>query len=121
MALDGLARALHAARLNHVRIERALHQPVHAARFLRDAMRLVVEHRDELRANPFSLGLGIGHAGQLRQESLARIHGDHVQPQLVAQILLHIFKFVLAQHTVVHKDAGQLAADRLVHQHRRNR
>ena len=72
MALDGLAGALDARRFNHVRIERSLHQPIHAARFLGDAVGLIVKHGDELRANDFALLFGIGDTGELdKKRSLA--------------------------------------------------
>ena len=51
---------------------------------------------------------------------------SRLQAELVAQRLLHFLEFVLAQHAVVHEDAGQprLAlgvAQRAIDQHRRDR
>ena len=88
---------------------------------LSDARGFIVEYRDEFRANPFSLCFWIGDAGQLLQKSLARINGNYVQSQLVAQIFLHADEFVFPQDSVIHKDASELAANRHVHQHCRDR
>ena len=116
VALDGLARAFHAARFDDIGIERSLHQPVHTAGFLRDAGCFVVKYGDELRANDLSFRFGIGNAGQFREEPLACIDGDEVESQFVAQILLHVDEFVLAQNAVVHEDARELVADGFMHE-----
>ena len=120
VALDGLAGTFDARRLDNVGIERALHQPFHAAGFFRNARGLVVEDGDELRANALAFGLGINNAGQLIEEAFAGVNGDDFQAQLVAQIFLHILEFVLAQDAVIDKDAGELGADGPVYQHCRD-
>ncbi len=122
MALDRLARSFHAARLDNIGIERALYQPVQSAvgasGLFCDAGRFVVKYGDEFRANDFSFCLRVGHRGEFCEEPLRRIDGNEIEPQLVAQILLDIDEFVFAQNTVVDEDAGELAADGLVHQDR---
>ena len=49
----------------------------------------------------------IADALQLPQKAGGRVHGIEVKADLVAQRLLHFLEFVLAQHPVVHEDAGQ--------------
>ena len=51
--------------LDHVGVERALRQELGAAQLLG----LRVEHVDEQRADGLALGLGVGHAGQRREEA----------------------------------------------------
>ena len=121
MALDGLTGAHHAGGLNHVGVERALHQPVHAAGFESNARGFVVEDGDELVADDLALLLGVGHAGELGKKALACIHGHQIQTEPVAQVLLHALELVFAQHAVVDEDACELRADGLVDQHGRNR
>ena len=43
----------------------------------------------------------------LVEEAVGGVDRDEVQAQLVAQVLLHFLEFVLAQHAVVHEDAGE--------------
>ena len=121
VALDGLARSLHAAGLDHVGVERALNEPVHTAGFFGDARCLVVEDGDELRADDFSLFLRLRHSCELAQETLARVHGNDLQAKFFAQIFLDVDEFVLAQNAVVDEDARQLISDGAMHQHRRHR
>ena len=66
-----------------------------------------VEDRDEFVADDLALGLRIGHAGELVQETIGGIDRDQVQAQLVAQALLHFFELVLAQHAVVDEHASE--------------
>ena len=80
---------------------------VDLAFFFFDAVGFFVEDRDEFVADDFALLFGIGDSGKLCQKALGGVDGDHVQSELVAQVLLNFFKFVFAQHAVVHKDASQ--------------
>ncbi len=89
MALDGLRGAAHRARLDHVGIKRALHQPLDLALNLLDAVRFVLEDRDEFVADDFAFLLGIGDAGELGQKAFAGVDGIDVEAELVAQVLLH--------------------------------
>ena len=84
MGLDNLRRSANRPRLDHVRIKRALHQPIDVAFGLRDAMRLFVENGNEFAANDLALGLRIGDAGKPRQKSLGRVNGDDVQSKFVS-------------------------------------
>ena len=62
MRLDHLRGPPHRARLDHIWIERALHQPFHLALFLLDAPGFVLEHFDELVTDNLAFLLGIAHA-----------------------------------------------------------
>src|SRR5215813_2036108 len=121
MGLDGLRRSTHAARLDHIGIERSLHKPLHFADFLFQPMRLFFEDPDEFVADDLALLLRLAHAGQFFKKPPARVHRDQVQAQFVAEVLLDFLKLVLAQHTVVDEDAYQPPADSAMHQHRRHR
>ena len=121
MALDGLAGAFDARRLDYVGIERALNQPFHSSGFFRNARGFVVEDGDKLSSDALAFGLGIDDSRQLLQKALTCVHGDDFQAEVVAHILLDTLKFIFAQDAVVDEDAGELAADGSVHQHRRDR
>ncbi len=132
VAFDGLRRTLDTAGLDHVRVERSLHEPRNlvtlgivrdvSRRFLRaqDFRGFIVEDRDELAADDLALRLGVGNAAQLREKALRCIHRDHVELELVAHVLLHLRELVLAQHAVVHENAREPVADGPLHQYRRN-
>ena len=84
-------------------------------------MSLFIEDRDEFVADDLALFFGIAYSGELGEKSLRRIHSNDVQAKFAAQVLLHFLKFILAQHPVVHEDAGQAIAQRAMHQLRRHR
>ena len=64
------------------------------------------------------LASGVGDAGELAEEPLARVDGDHLDVLALGEHLHHQPAFVLAQQAVVDEDAGQAIADRLVDQRR---
>jgi len=105
-----------AARLDHVRVQRALHQVVDVF----ELQRLFLEHPDELGADDLALGLGVGDAGQLLEEALLGVDRDQRNPE-VLEGLDHFVPFVRAHQAVVDEDAGQPVADRLVDQLGRDR
>ena len=57
VALDHLRRSAHGARLDHIGIKRALHQPIDFACFFFDAQRFLFKDADEFVANNFALRL----------------------------------------------------------------
>ena len=116
VALDRLGDAVGAARLDHVRVERPLHEPLHVA----ELARLVLEDADELLADPLALLLRIGDAGEPREEALLRLDVDERHVEAVAERLDDLRGLVLAQQAVVDEDARELVADRLVHEQRRD-
>ena len=116
--LDGDARSAgkgHA--LDHIGIERALCQEIRAA----DPGGFLVEHLDKFAADKLALLLRVGLASQPLHK--ARLGIDHHQRDIimVAEQSLDLLALVQPQQAMVDKDAGQLVADRLVDQDRRNR
>ena len=83
--------------------------------------RLLLEHADELLADDRALLLGLGHAREPREEPLARVDVDERDVEVVAERLDHLLGLVLAQEAVVDEHAGELVADRLVDEERRDR
>ena len=108
--LDRRGDALLAAGLDHVGVERSLHEERHAA----DPLRLLLEDADELLADPLALLLGIGDPLEPRQEPLLRLHVDERDVEVVLERLDHLQRLVLAQQAVVDEHARELVADRLV-------
>ena len=76
MRLDGRGGASHGHRFDHVGVKGSLHQEPHVA----EMARLHRQRRDELRADPLALDLGIGDARQAFQKSRRGVHADHPQP-----------------------------------------
>ena len=83
-----------------------------------DAAGFLLEDGDEFAADDLALLLRVFDAGEFAEEEVGGIDGVDVEAELVAQVLLHLLEFVLAQHSVVDEDAGQLVADGAMHQHR---
>ena len=65
---------------------------------------------------PMILRFGIGDAGELAEEFLRCIHADHIQSQTLV-VVEHVAELVFAQHSVVHEDAGEVAAYGAVEKH----
>ena len=103
--------------LDDVGIERPLREEIDAAELLR----LLVEHVDKGGADDLALFLGVGDAGELRQEQLAGIAMDQRDVVMAAEQVDDLLGLAGAQQAGVDKDAGQLVADRLVQQRRGDR
>ena len=104
--------------LDHVGIERALRQELGAA----DLLRLRLEHVDEQPADGLALGLGVGDAGERLEEQVRGVGMDQRDVVVVAeQRARPRSASSCAQQAVVDEHAGELVADRLVDQHRRDR
>ena len=114
VALDNLARDVQ--RLDTVGVDSALRQPFRVGNLLR----LGVKDLHEVATDNLALLLRLANACQIAEETLARIHANHVQPEALV-VAHHILKLVLAEHTVVHEDTGQLVAYRFVEQYRHHR
>ena len=82
--------------------------------------RLLLEHADELLPDDLPLLLRIGHPGESREESLLRLHVDEGHVEVPGERLDDLLGLVLAEEPVVDEDAGELVADRLVHEERRD-
>ena len=80
--------------------------------------RLLLEDADERLADAHALGLGIGHARELREEALGRLDVHERHLEVVAERLDDLLGLVLAHQAVVDVDAGQLVADGAVHEQR---
>ena len=117
MRLDGGRRPAgrrHA--LDHVGIERALRQEFDVA----DLVGLRLEHVDEQFADHLALDFGVGDALQRVEEPRRRIDRDQRNVVMAAEQLLDLLRLALAQQAVIDEDAGELVADRLVDQERRD-
>ena len=106
-----------AHRLDHVGIERSLREELDVAELLR----LLVEHVDKGGADPLALFLGVGDAGELGQKQLAGVAMNQRDVVVAAEQVDDLFGLAGAQQAGIDKDAGQLVADRLVQQRRRDR
>ena len=109
-----------AARLDHVRVERALDEERRASP---DQLpRLLLEHADELLAHDrLRFSSGSVTPASRGEEALARVDVDERDVEVVAERLDHLFGLVLAQQPVVDEDARELVADGLVDEQRRDR
>src|SRR3954454_17354184 len=105
------------ARLDHVGVERALHEVLDVL----DLRRLLLEHADELGADDLALRLRIGLALQTLEQTVLRIDCDERHLVVVAERGDHLVALVLAHQPVVDEHAGDLVADRLVHEQRCHR
>ena len=115
MGLDR-RRAVPAARLDHVGVERALHQEARVA----ERSRLLLEHADELLADDLALALGLRGTREPPQEAVLGVdrHQRHVEG--VPECGHHLVALVLAHQPVVDEHAGELVAHGLVRQERRH-
>ena len=99
------------ARLDHVRIDRALREPL--APPFGELGRFALEHVDEQAADDLALLLGVGDAGERRQELVAGIDVDRRARRGCARTCrITCVGLVLAQQAVVDEHAGQPVADR---------
>ena len=104
------------AGFNHVGIDRTLSQIVDRA----DLLALFLKDADELLADDLALRLRIGDVLQARKEALLGVDTHEVDIPVFKRGLDFV-ALVLAQQTVIDKDARELAADGLGQQRRRNR
>src|SRR5216117_1223026 len=125
MALDylrGIAPDRYA--LNHVRVEGALREKFVTAVFpiavspvfLEQFLGSVLKYFNEFVADHFSLGFGIGHAFEQREETIASVYVFQTHMKILAENALHNFFLARAEQSIVHKNTGELVADRLVQQ-----
>ena len=112
VGLDGRRRALERDRLDHVGIERALGEP----RDVPELAGLVLEDRDELGADGLALDLRIRDAFQTIKESLGCIDMYQVHLEGIAEGPHHAVGLSFAEQAVVHEEAREPVAHRLVDQ-----
>ena len=90
VALD-VRRRLRAA-LDHVGVERALHQEPRAGVLAGH----LLEHADELLADDLALALGVGDARELREEPVGRLHVHQRHAEMPGERLLDLLGLALA-------------------------
>src|SRR6185295_790449 len=77
--------------------------------------------RNERTADDFPLLLGLGNALEPAEKEFRRVHHAQVDLEVTLVERLDVIALALAEEAVVHKHAGQLAADGLVQQRRGDR
>ena len=118
MRLDAGGRAVVGRfAFDHVRVQRALGQPLDVFDFGGG----VLEYLDELAADGLALGFRVGDAGQTGEEPGFGIHVTQVQSQAALERVLHLLNFAVAQEAVVHENAGELRPNGPVEQRRGHR
>src|SRR5437867_3497627 len=117
MRLDLRCDLVVAPRLDHVRVERPLHEEADVP----ELGGLLLEHTDELLADDLALLLRILDALEPREKTRLRLHMDERHAEMPTEGLDDLLGFVLAQQAVVDEDARELVADRLVHEERSDR
>ena len=111
--------------LDHIRVERSLHEELDllAVRtsLLDHLARGVLEHPDEQAPDDLALLLGVGDGVELGEEPLGRV--DDLEPDAGGcdVVGLDLLALALAQQAVIDEDAGEVVADRLVHESRSDR
>ena len=118
VALDRLGDAVGAARLDHVGVERPLHEPASTSPSLRAS-----SSKTRMNSSPMRLRFSSGSvtpASRARKRSCA-CDVDERHVEAVAERLDDLRGLVAAQQAVVDEDARELVADRLVHEQRRDR
>jgi hypothetical protein len=103
---------LRGRRLDDIRIDRSLREPLHAPHL----GRLALEHVDEQSADDLALLLGIVDPGECPEEFVARIDVNDPHAEVTRERVHHLLGFVLPQQPVVHEHAGQPLADRAMQQ-----
>ena len=114
VGLDGRGHADLPARLDHVRVERSLHEEANVA----ELPRLLLEDADELLADDLPLLLRVGHAREPCEEALTRVHVHERDVEVPAERLHDLFGLVCTQQAMIDEDARELVTDRLVHEQR---
>ena len=119
-----VGRAIAAAGLYDVRIQRALHEEfdfLAGGTGLFDDLTLrLLKSADELLSDDLALLLRLAHALQRGEEVFGGVHGDELDAGGLDEIMFDLLGLALAQQTVVHEHAGELLADGLMHQSRRD-
>ena len=84
-------------------------------------MSLFIKYIDKAFADDFALLLRIGHSCQHLVEIRACIHADHIQSKVFV-VCQYVLEFIFTQQAMIHKDTGEVFADRFMQQqgsHRR--
>lgn len=97
---------------DHVRINRALGEPVSVLQF----GGFGVEDVDEGVADDFALLLWVGFAGQAGEEVIFGVDAEDAHAHVIGEHFHHLVAFAVAQQAVVDEHAGELVADGFVQQ-----
>ena len=116
--------AVAAAGFHNIRVESALNKELDflagSARLLDDLTLSLFERANELLSDDLALLLRLAHALQRGEEVFGGVHGDELDAGGLDEIMFDLLGLALAQQTVVHEHAGELLADGLMHQSRRD-
>ena len=115
---DLILAAVARARLDHVGVERALHEEAHAVAAARAS-----SSKTRMNVSPMRLRFSSGSvdARERAEEALARVDVHERHLEVLAERLDDLLGLVLAQQAVVDEHARQLVADGAVHEQRRHR
>ena len=83
-------------------------------------MGFCVKHIDEAFAYNLALALRIGNSCKFSEELSTCIYTYHIQPKALI-VVKHILELILAEHSVIHKDAGEILAYSSIEKHCRYR
>src|SRR5690606_3968504 len=103
-----------ARRLDHVRIDRPLREPLDAL----ETLRLGLEDLDEQPADDLALVLRILDAFERREEALLGVDSDHVDAEMLAEHGHDLVALAEPEQAVIDEDADELIADRRVQERR---
>ena len=81
----------------------------------------LLEHPDERLADRLALRSGIDHVVERVEEPVGRLHVHQVDVELAPEGVLDLVGLAQPQQAGVDEDAGQLVADRFVHERGRHR
>ena len=110
MTLDDRGGAVSATTLDHVGVQRALHQVLGIA----EATGVLLEDAHEQLADDLALCLRFDHPGQLLEVARTGRHMDQLDAHVALERLDHLIALVQPHQTGVDVDADQLVADGLV-------
>ena len=120
-----VGRALAAAGLDHVGVERALHQEGDLLALRGGSAQDValggLEDPDELATDDLALLLGVGDARERVEETLLGVDDVQVDPGGRDEVALDLLGLALAEQAVVDEHTGELVADGPLHDGRRHR
>jgi len=117
VALDLGRHARGTARLDHVRVDRALDEEVNLAQL----GRFLLEDANELGGRSGAASPRLLDALEASQEALLRLHVHEWNLEVIAKGLDHLLGLATPHEAVIDEDAGELLTDRLVDQQRRDR
>ncbi len=112
MGLDRDRLALHRDALDHIGIQRPLYQKID----IPDLARLLFEDSNKEVTDDLAFLFGVCDAHQGVEKTLRGIHADELDTERVPEQPLDLGPLVLPHHAVIDEDAGQLVANRAMHE-----